>query len=225
MPEIQAKDIGVIAIYGSSLSPYVRKVLVLAAEMGIAVANTPTPPRSMDEEFREASPFGKIPALRDGDFTLCDSSAISAYLDALNPGSGLFPVASRARGKVVWFDEFADTIMGDAVLGMFFNRIVGPTFMGEAGDPQAADHAEKVLLPAVLAYLDSVMPASGFLVEDRLTLADIAVASMLVNLKHLEIAIDPVAYPRAARFAETMHARLSFASLIGKESAFLARFA
>ena len=60
-------------VYGSSLSPFVRKVLVICAEKGIEVENPgfgpgvpPTP------EFQEASPFGKIPALRDGDYTLAD---------------------------------------------------------------------------------------------------------------------------------------------------------
>lgn len=214
-----------ITIYGSSLSPFVRKVLVAAAEMGIEVLNKPTPPRSEDAEFREASPFGKIPGLRDGDYTLSDSSAIAVYLDALKPGAGLIPTEAKARGRAVWYDEFADTILADVILKMFFNRIVGPKFMNLPGDLELADRAEREELPPVLDWLDSAIPLSGFLVEDRLTLADIAVASLLVNLMHLGIAIDSARHPALARFAGAMFARPSFAGLIEKETGFLSRFA
>jgi glutathione S-transferase len=211
-------------IYGSSLSPYVRKVLVALTELGIAFENTPTPPASPDPEFRETSPFGKIPGMRDGDFTLADSSAILAYIDALRPEARLFPVEARARARAVWFDEFGDTILFGAGQKMFFNRIVGPKFQKIAGDMAAADRAEREELPPTLDYLESILPPSGFLVEDRLTIADIAVASPMVNLLHLGIAVDAARYPALAGFVGRMFARPSFAALIEREQAFLARF-
>lgn len=214
-----------ITIYGSSLSPFVRKVLVAAAEMGIDVASKNTPPRSEDAEFREVSPFGKIPGLRDGDFTLSDSSAIAFYLDALRPQAGLIPVEPQERARTVWFDEFADTIFADAVLKMFFNRIVGPKFMGLPGDEAVAALAQKEELPPILDWLDGQISPSGYLVGDRLTLADISVASLLVNLQHLGIVLDGERNPDVVRFAQAMLARPSFAGLIERESAFLARFA
>ncbi len=214
-----------ITIYGSSLSPFVRKVLVAASEMGIEVAARNTPPQSLDAEFREASPFGKIPGLRHGDFTLCDSSAIAAYLDGLKPEAELIPADPQSRARVVWFDEFADTILADAALKIFFNRIVGPKFQGVPGDEAVADHAEKELLPPILDWLDRAIPASGHLMGERLTLADISVASVLVNLSHLGIALDAARRPSLARFADAMLGRPSFAGLIEKETGFLARFA
>jgi glutathione S-transferase len=62
-----------------------------------------------------------------------------------------------------------------------------------------------------------------FLVDDRLTLADLAVASPFVNIQHLGIAIDAAKYSKTAAFLAAMHARPSFARLIAKERAFLAR--
>lgn len=211
-------------IYGSSLSPFVRKVLVAAAELDIPFENTPTPPSSPDPEFRATSPFGKIPGMRDGDFVLSDSSAILAYIDALKPDAGLYPAEPQARGRAVWFDEFGDTILFGTGSKMFFNRIVGPKFLKIPGDDAVAEKAEREELPPILDYLEGVIPASGFLVEDRLTIADIAVASPLVNLLHLGIAADPARHPNIARFASHMFARPSFSALIEKEKAFLARF-
>lgn len=213
-----------ITIYGSSLSPFVRKVLVAADEMGIEVANKNTPPRSTDAEFREVSPFGKIPGLRDGDFTLSDSSAIAVYLDALKPDAGLIPSDAKDRAKVIWFEEFADTILAEAVLKIFFNRIVVPKLEGVEGQQEVADHAEREMLPPLLDWLDTAIAPSGHLVGDRLTLADISVASLLVNLQHLGISIDPLKYPNVDRFAREMLGRPAFTKLVERETSFLARF-
>ena len=56
------------------------------------------------------------------------------------------------------------------------------------GNEDAAVAAERDELPPILDYLESVVPeGEGYLVGDRLTLADISVASPFVNLLHLGI--------------------------------------
>lgn len=211
-------------VYGSTLSPYVRKVVAFGAEKGIELEVRQVAPGAPDPEFLAVSPFGKIPGFRDGDFAISDSSAIIAYLDALHPEPGLIPAEPRARARCIWYDEFADTIMMDCGRTMFFNRIVAPLFMGREGDLQAADVAEREKLPPILDHLEGAMPDSGFLVEDRVTLADIAVASPFVNFtRHLGIVVDEARYPRTRRFLERMLARPSFAPVIEKECGFIAR--
>src|SRR4028118_24463 len=128
-------------VYGSSLSPFGRKVLAFAAEKGIEVESKPVGLGSEDPEFREASPFGKIPGFRDGDFAISDSSAIIAYLDAIRPEPNLIPTEPRARARTVWYEEFADTILNSCGAKMFFNRIVAPRFLGREGDEAAAKAA------------------------------------------------------------------------------------
>jgi glutathione S-transferase len=212
-------------VYGSSLSPFVRKVLVFAAEKGIEVENKPLALGSDDPDFLAASPFRKIPAFQDGDFAISDSSAIIAYLEALQPEPNLIPTDPRARARTIWYDEFADTILFSCGGKMFFNRIVGPRFLGQPGDEEVARKAECEELPPLLAYLEGVVPGSGFLVEDRLTLADIAVASPFVNLQHLQVVADPATYPKLSAYIGAILARPSFAPLIARESGFLERFA
>jgi glutathione S-transferase len=212
-------------VYGSSMSPFVRKVLAFAAEKGIEVESKPLGLGARDPDFIEASPFGKIPALRDDGFTLADSSAIVHYLEAKQPEPNLIPQGPQARGRTIWYDEFADTILFACGAKMFFNRIVAPRFLGREGDLAAADAAEKNELPPILDYLEGVIPASGFLVEDRLTLADLAVASPFANFRHLGIAVDPARWPKLAAFAERMLERPSFKSYVDREAAFLKRSA
>ena len=146
-------------VYGSSLSPFVRKVLAFAAEKGIEVELKPTGLGNKDPEFLEASPFGKMPGLRDGDFAISDSSAIVAYMEAVKPEPNLIPTEPRARARTIWFDEYSDTILFACGGKMFFNRIVAPRFLGQAGDEEIAAKAECDELPPLLDYLERVIPA------------------------------------------------------------------
>ena len=209
-------------IFGSSLSPFVRKTLAVAAEKGMEVENKVSPPGSPDPDFVACSPFRKIPALKDGDFTLSDSTAIIHYLEALKPEPAMIPAEAKARARTVWFEEYADTILATAAGPMFFNRIVGPRFMGREGDMAAADKAENETLPPVLDYLESVVPAAGsFLIEDRVTLADLAVASPFANLRHMDI--DLSRWPKTKGYVDSILARPSFAGLVEVESRILGR--
>lgn len=208
-------------VYGSTLSPYVRKVMAFLAEKGLAAELRPGGMGRGGPDFAAASPFGKMPALTDGDYSLCDSSAIVAYVEARHPDPALIPVEPRARGRAIWFDEFADTILMAAGSRMFFNRFVAPKVMKRPGDTAMADAAEADDLPPLLAYLEAQIPASGFLVEDRLTLADIAVASPFANFRHIGVVVDPARYPRTVAYVDAILSRPSFAPLLAAEAQFV----
>jgi glutathione S-transferase len=209
-------------VYGSSLSPFVRKVLVFAAEKGIDLESRPLGPGVDDPDFLEASPFRKIPGFRDGDFAISDSSAIITYLEAIQPEPNLIPAEPKARARTIWYDEFADTILAACGGKMFFNRIVAPRFMGREGDNETADKAECEELPPLLDYIERVLPESGWLVEDRLTLADISVTSPFVNLGHLGVDYQ-AGHPKLAAYIRRMLARASFGPWVEREIVFLER--
>jgi glutathione S-transferase len=211
-------------LYGSSLSPFVRKVLAYAGEKGIELELQPTGFPGHSPEFLEASPFKRMPAFRDGDYTLPDSSAIIHYLEARFPDPALIPADPEPRGKTIWFEEFADTILVTCGAKMFFNRIVAPRFIGRPGDLAAADQAEREELPPILDYLETIVPDAGeFLVGGTISLADIAVASPFANLAHLDCEIDAERHRRVRAWVETILSRPSFAHWIERETAFLAR--
>ncbi len=213
-------------LYGSSLSPFVRKVLAFAAEKGIELEVVPVGPGDQNPDFRAASPFGKMPGFADGDYRLADSSAIIHYLEAKQPEPVLIPADPKLRGRTIWFDEFGDTILAACGAKMFFNRVVAPRFLKRPGDENAAASAERDELPPILDYLESVVPdGDGYLVGDRLTLADIAVASPFANLGHLDCQLDPERHGRTRAYVERILARPSFAPWVEREAAFLAKTA
>lgn len=205
-------------IYGSSLSPFVRKTMVFAAEKGIDFELKPM----QDPEFKAISPFGKMPAFRDGDFAISDSTAIITYLDAIRPEPNLIPSEPKARARTIWFEEFADTIVGACSGKIFVNRVVSPRFFGKPGDLAAADEAQRTEFPRLMDYLEAIAPASGYLVEDRFTLADIAVASPLATLMHGGCPMDAQAHPKAHAYVSRIWERPTFAKLLEQEKAMLA---
>jgi glutathione S-transferase len=96
--------------------------------------------------------------------------------------------------------------------------------MGRPGDENAAQAAERDELPPILDYVETVVPdGEGYLVGDRLTLADIAVASPFANFRHCNVGIDEARYPKLTRYAASILARPSFAPLVEREAAYLER--
>jgi glutathione S-transferase len=208
-------------LYGLSLSPFVRKTNAFILEKGLNVEVRPAPPGDADPAFRAASPLGKIPGFKDGDFTISDSTAIITYLDVKHPEPNLIPTSAESRARTIWFEEFADTVLNACVGKVFMNRVVMPKLMGQPGDQAVADACEADELPRYFTYLEGVVPASGFLVEDRVTLADLAVASPFVNFAHANVAIETATYPKLTRYLAGIHARASFAGMIAAEKAML----
>ena len=201
-------------VYGATFSPYVRKVLAFAAEKGLAPEVRPVGLGSTDEAFLAASPFRKMPAMVDGDYALADSSAIVAYLDALQPEPALIPTDARARGRAEWFDKLADTMLSPAVGVVGFNRIVSPRFLGRAGDEAAVRTALDTTLPPILAYLDGELGGREWLVGDGFSFADLTVAAGLVNLHHAGEPLSDGPHRALTEWYGRVTARPSFAPLI-----------
>jgi glutathione S-transferase len=211
-------------LYGSSFSPYVRKVMIYATEKGIVLTNEDIARPTPQPAFVAASPLGKMPALSDGDFSISDSTAILTYLEAKFPTPCMLSLSPQDRARTIWYEEYADTIMSQIVFKVFFNRVVAPKFMNLPGDEAAALEGQSKDLPVVLAYLESVVPdAGGYLVGNSLSIADISVASMCVNYDHVDLLADLSHYPRTAAWIARMFARPSIAGLLATERKILGR--
>ncbi len=203
-------------LYGAPVSPFVRKVLAFAAEKGLPLELVPIGLGDQNPDFLACSPFRKMPGFTDGDFSISDSTAIVTYLDAKYPEHRLIPADPENRARAIWFDEFADTILVSAAGPIFFNRVVSPKFMGKPGDDAAVAKGEADMTP-VCDYLERVIPESGYLLGDTLSLADISVASPFVNAAHAGYVPDAQAYPKLTAYLAAMHARPSFADWIRRE--------
>jgi glutathione S-transferase len=216
-----------LTVYGSSLSPFVRKVRVVLAEKGLSYEHQQINPFAPPDWFLEISPLKRIPVLRDSDEpepnTIPDSSVICDYLERKYPEPALYPKAPLARARALWFEEYADTQMMQSIgPGLFFERVV-KKLMGRDCDESIVAVTLGEKLPAIFGYLESAAAGRKFLVGDTFSIADIAVACMLVNFEHARERLDKNRWPELARYAAAMHARPSFKASIDEERRFLER--
>ena len=107
-------------IFFAPASPFVRKCLVAAAELGlregIELVSAAAHPVNRDKNVVAHNPLGKIPTLlADDGSVLYDSRVICEYLNALGDGH-LLPREGKARWSVLTEQSLADGICDAAVL-------------------------------------------------------------------------------------------------------------
>ena len=205
-------------IYGSSLSPFTRKALAFAAEKGLRFEHRPVRPHDPSAEFCACSPLGKIPALQDGDFRLADSSAICHYLERKYPSPALFPSGVEDFARMIWFEEFNDTVLVPAAGKVFFQLAVRPNLLKQPPDMAVVDQALTKDIPPVLDYLERQI-SGPFLVGDRISLADIAVHCVFVNLKIVGHPLDTARWPKLGGYIAGLMARPTLGQIRDQKAA------
>jgi glutathione S-transferase len=205
-------------IIGSFVSPYVRKVLACLELKGLDYAVDPITPFFGNDEFTRLSPLRRIPVLIDGETVLSDSTVICAYLDEAYGGYPLLPEGPSDRARARWFEEYADTRLGDLFIwGLFYQKIVHPLVWGEDGDSKRIDKTLGEDVPPALDYLEGELPETGYLFG-ALGLADIALASFFVNARYAGFTPDPERWPKVARFVGDVLAEPVLRKLMGFEA-------
>lgn len=115
-------------IYFSAASPFVRKVMVAAQELGLEVGKLPSAahPVNRDRAIIAQNPLGQVPTFLTEDGTaLYDSRVICEYLDHRAGGGRLFPAAGDARWRALVEQSLADGIL-DAALLARYESVVRP---------------------------------------------------------------------------------------------------
>jgi glutathione S-transferase len=210
-------------IHGSPLSPFTRKVTLVALEKNIPIESQDLNPYNPPVNFEAMSPLRRIPVLQDGDYTLNDSSAISAYLDAAYSGihKTLLPEEPKARGYVLWIEEYADTALFDDISEGVFRPIFITQLLGKPVDMATVQDTIANRLPIPLGYLEAQIIGKNYFAEERLTLADIAVYAQLVNLEHSRHLPKTSLYPNLMAHYGRMKSRGPVAKLFTFETQYL----
>jgi len=218
-----------LIVYGANLSPFVRKVRVLLAEKGLAYSLEPINPFAPPPEFVEISPLKRIPAFRDTDLPesdnhLADSSVICDYLEHRYTNPPLYPQEPYARARALWFEEYADSqIASNMVRPLFFERIV-KKILRQQPDETICEAALRDHMPAIGDYLEKEIGRRDYLVGNTFSIADIAVATMFVNVRHAGELVDAGRWPNLAAYVAHIHERPSFKSLIEEETPVVQHF-
>ncbi len=111
-------------LYWTASSPFARKVVVAAHEVGLfdrleLTFLRPTPTKA-DPLLSKDNPLSKIPVLILEDGTaLFDSPVICEYLDSLHEGRKLIPASGAARWRTLRLQALCDGILDSAILSFY----------------------------------------------------------------------------------------------------------
>jgi glutathione S-transferase len=170
-------------VYGVPGSPFMRSVLVALEEKhapyhieALALGATRTP------DYRRLHPFGRIPAIRHGDFHLYETQAILRYVDATFAGRPLQPREPEAIGRMNQVIGINDWYLFPLVARVIvFERIVGPALFGKTPD-EAAIAAALPDARLCLGELDRLLGDNAHLAGDEFSIADALLAPQIYYL-------------------------------------------
>lgn len=216
-----------LVLYGSPVSPFVRKAAAVCIEKGvpfdIEAVNVFDPP----QWFRDISPMKRIPVLRDRSIategkegTIADSSAICAYIERKHPEPSLYCTDAYAHGRALMIEEYVDTTLAlSGGLGIF-RPIFFSVNQGKEPDLEKARATWANDLPPILGFLDSELDGRTFCSEDRISIADISITCILMQIA-LVAHLDLEAYPALSAHFERMRERPSIAGPYAKADGFI----
>jgi glutathione S-transferase len=200
----------------------------MLAEKGLEYKLEQVNPFTPPPEFLAISPLKRIPVLRDTDVpepnTLPDSSIICDYLEHKFPKPALYPTNPFERAKALWYEEYADSVMAQNIgRGLFFERIV-KKMMRVQPDEAVCQKTLTQELPPLFDHVEKEVGGKEFLAGGAFSIADISIATMIVNFCHAGEVLDAKRWPKFAAYIARIHARPSFKALIDEESPIVQRF-
>jgi len=140
----------------------------------------------------EVNPFGKVPAIEDGDFKLWESGAILLYLDAkYGPEK---TVEQRAIDQQ-WV--------------LFANSTVATGIFVEANREREA--------PRLLGGINDLLAKTPYIAGDTFGVADVALGSILAYIPMM-LKMDLSPYPAVAAYLQRLGERPAFQKAIGGRS-------
>jgi glutathione S-transferase len=187
-----------------SHSPYARKVLVAAHEIGLAdrleVIHHETSPTLRNSEVFALNPLGKVPVLVCDDGTvLFDSSVICEYLDGLHTCRRLFPADPRQRFKALRHQAIAMGI-ADAGIAVRWETTRRPEAF--RWTPLRDGHLQKI--EAACDFLEAHIDS-----EATVDIGDIALATALSWIEFRQIHAFREGRPQLASWYERISGRPS----------------
>jgi glutathione S-transferase len=142
-------------------------------------------------DYLAINPMGKVPAIVDGDFKLWESGAILLYLAEKH---GKMPSSLTEKSIVTQWVLFANSTLAT---GLFI---------------EASREKE---MPKLLTPLNEILSEQPFLEGNELTVADIAVGSILAYVP-IMLKIDLSDYPAVVNYLKRISERPAFQKTIGK---------
>jgi glutathione S-transferase len=158
-----------LQIIGGPQSNFVWTTRIVCAEKGVPYQHVPVLPHT--PEVDAIHPFGKIPVMRHGDITLCESRAIISYIDRTFEGPSLMPRDAVAAAQVEQWASIVCTTLDPLWLRQYYAAYVLAVRGNGVVDRARIAEAIPKMEPQ-FAVMDRAVAKTGYLVGDSFTLAD-----------------------------------------------------
>jgi glutathione S-transferase len=199
-----------LKIYGVPFSAHTRKVIVAALEKEIPYELVPIIPLTPPPGWAELSPLGHIPVVEVDGEVIRDSSVICQYLERTHPGHSIYPADPKQFARALWIEEFIDSGLAPHVLrGLLLQRVFAPKFLKQPPDEALIQTSLTKMIPARFAYLEQCL-TGDYLAGNAFSIADITVASMLINFHYAGEQIDATRYPKLRHYLQQILTRRCF---------------
>lgn len=162
-----------ITLHGMTLSNYYNKVKMVLLEKGLEFTEVNQRTSSKDDAVLNATPLGKIPFVRVGDQTLCESQVIVDYLEAAHPQPHLVPADPLAAAKVRELCAFMELY-----LELVARDLYAQAFFGGTVSEQTQERVKKQLTKNIPAF-QRLARFAPYAAGDSFTLADAAAFATL----------------------------------------------
>jgi len=139
-------------------------------------------------DYLALNPNGKVPVLNDDGFVLWESHAIMQYLADKTPGQTVYPQEARARADVNrWLFWSAHHFQPAASVLTWEHNVKAMIGLG-APDPAAVKRGEELIVP-LAAVLDQHLVGRTWVAQDKVTLADFALATPLMSMDRARLPV------------------------------------
>ena len=181
-----------VKVLGRATSINVQKVMWAIGELGLAYERKDVggPFGGLDTpEMALANPNRLIPVIEDEGLVVWESNAIIRYLARKYGSGGLAPADEGAFALAdQWMDWSITTIYTDVISTIFLGLIRTPA----AERKNAAIEVARERAGQKLAIVDGVLDSNRYLTGDQLTVADIAVGSLMYRYFNLDLLRPPL---------------------------------
>ena len=128
-------------------------------------------------DYLAINPNGKVPTLVDDRTVLWEAPAIACHL-ASRAGSDLWPREAGSQAEIIRWINWSTAHFSRHAGSLFFERVIKPALGLGAPDVAAMEEATRYFIQYA-TVLDDVLRSRGHLVGDRLSVADLTVATFL----------------------------------------------
>lgn len=143
-------------------------------------------------EFLKVNPFGKVPAISDGEFNLFESGALLLYLADKYPlQSGVMTPQQRAAAAQ-WV-LFANSTLANSVF---------------------VEQFREKAFPETFSSLDALLAGREFLEGGKFSVSDVAVGAYLLYIPAFLPQLDLTPYPNVLAYMERLKARPACAATV-----------